>query len=150
LIEKTSGSTCSKSTKSVCRFEWVDSMRTSPKSHPSSQHNDRPPLESKPFTIWSAGTIPRVRFRPPFFVFDWTEIAGTKLPEISFSSSRGGINRHWNVNQPKLMLAFPDGRIRECFPKRALPVRTLTDPPRQLVCLGEIPCNSENVDVQLK
>ena len=70
----------------------------------------------------------RVRFRH-LFVFDRTEIAGTKLPETKLLLSRGGVNRHWNVNQPEADAAFPDGtHTRECFPI-ALCLSTLTDPP---------------------
>src|SRR4029450_10894701 len=39
----------------------------------------------------------RVRFRH-LFVSDLTEIARTKLPETNLLLSRGGINRHWNIN----------------------------------------------------
>src|ERR1700748_2470976 len=70
----------------------------------------------------------RVRFRH-LFVFDWTEIAGTKLPETKLLLSRGGINRHWDVNQAEADAAFPDGtHTGECFPI-ALCLSTLTSPP---------------------
>src|SRR5262249_43557639 len=58
----------------------------------------------------------RIRFRN-FFVFDGTEIAGTKLSEAKLLLPRGGINRDRNVDQPKANAAFPDGaHTRECFP----------------------------------
>jgi hypothetical protein len=70
----------------------------------------------------------RVRFSH-LFVSDGTEIAGTKLPETKLLLSRGGINRHWDVNQPEADAAFPDGtHTGECFPK-ALCLSTLTGSP---------------------
>src|SRR5215469_16044459 len=43
-----------------------------------------------------------------FLVFDWAKIAGTQLPKTNLFFARSGINRHWNVNQPKTDAAFPD------------------------------------------
>src|SRR5262249_25676961 len=58
----------------------------------------------------------RVRFRH-LFVSDWTEIAGTKLPETKLLLSCGGINRDRNINQPEADAAFPDGtHTRNAFP----------------------------------
>src|SRR6516165_7087396 len=68
----------------------------------------------------------RVGFRY-LFVSDWTEVAGTKLPETNLLLSRGGVNRNRNVNQPEADAAFPDGtHTRECFPI-ALCLSTLTN-----------------------
>src|SRR5438477_8415215 len=61
----------------------------------------------------------RVRFRH-LFVSDWTEIAGTKLPETKLLLSRGGINRHRNIDQPEADAAFPDGsHTGNAFPRRS-------------------------------
>src|SRR5215813_1954434 len=82
-----------------------------------------------------------VRFRN-LFVFNGTEIAGTKLPETKLLFSRGGIDRHWNVNQPEANAAFPDGaHTGECFPM-ALHLSTLDSPCEDPTCFVEIPCNS--------
>src|SRR5262249_28044718 len=91
-------------------------------------HNITTPLVFEAFYDLVGWTFFRVRFRD-LFVSDRTEIAGTKLPETKLLLSRGGINRHWNVNQPKADAAFPDRTpTGECFPI-ALGLSTLTSPP---------------------
>src|SRR5262245_19570269 len=79
-------------------------------------HNVTTSFIFKAFYDLIGGNLPRVGFRH-FFVFDRTEIAGTKLPETKLLLSRGWINGHGNVDQPKADAAFPDGaHTRECFP----------------------------------
>src|SRR5215470_10536367 len=79
-------------------------------------HNVPTAFVFKAFHDLIGGNLLRVGFRH-FFVFDRTEIAGTKLPETKLLLSRGWINGHGNVDQPKADAAFPDGaHTRECFP----------------------------------
>src|ERR1041384_8826423 len=88
------------------------------------------------------GNLFRVRFRH-LFVFNRTEIAGTKLPEAKLLLSGGRINSHWDINQPETDAAFPNwAHTGECFPI-VLRLSTLDSPRREPVSFAEIPCNSK-------
>src|SRR5439155_7486551 len=50
----------------------------------------------------------RICFRD-LFVFDWTKITGTKLPETKLLLARGRIKRHGNIDEPEADTAFPNG-----------------------------------------
>src|ERR1051325_6440023 len=104
-------------------------------------HNIPTALVFKAFYNLIGGNLLRVRFRH-FFLFDRTEVAGTKLPETKLLLSRGGINGHGNVDQPKADAAFPDGAHNTAMLSHSVPPVNLKTAPPGALCFAEIPCNS--------